>query len=272
MIHTKLHIVEQIIKRRDFEYVVETVGRKQSIDECEAIVARMLTAPTYCVDIEVVKLLQRADVMNTLKALIEAGIARLPFNPMVLEFSPPVDLPSRYFCLLTEKDDKTITSGTARLSRDHHELIIGTDDYEIELLQEGMVLHNMQAEKDASGWASVVALSIALLMLNTQGIEKEVIHTDRINKRRAAHNDGRPPIPRHTVVRIGTIYDRSGKAHSVGGSGRHMPVHLRAGHVRHQHFGKGNEEVKLIYIPPCIVNYREEDGTKPAIPHKTIAV
>jgi hypothetical protein len=49
-----------------------------------------------------------------------------------------------------------------------------------------------------------------------------------------------------------------------------MPVHLRSGYVRGQWFGKGREDYKQIFIPPCIVNYREEDGAKPRLPQKEV--
>ena len=96
------------------------------------------------------------------------------------------------------------------------------------------------------------AAQIALLMLHTRGIEKEVIEPTKLNAKR--QGTGKIRIPRHTVVRI-RRYDREGRAHSVGG-GRQLPLHLRIGHARHQAHGPHHSERKWIFIPPVIVNYR----------------
>lgn len=53
------------------------------------------------------------------------------------------------------------------------------------------------------------------------------------------------------------------------GAGRTMPVHMRAGHARRQHHGPGNSEVKWVYIPPVLVNFKP--GVEPAMPKRVIA-
>lgn len=100
------------------------------------------------------------------------------------------------------------------------------------------------------------AMAIAMLMLNTKGVSVQRVDTTAINKARAKRNV--PPSQRihpYSVVRIGHVYDRHGKAHDVAGSGRHMPVHWRAGHLRNQFYGAGRKLRKLIFIEPCLVNF-----------------
>ena len=95
-----------------------------------------------------------------------------------------------------------------------------------------------------------------MLLLNTRGVEKEVVKCERLNRSRA--RQGHRPVPDHTVIRIGHVYDRSGHATSVGGGGREpMPVHWRRGHTRLQRIGHGRTQTKLVYIEPCLVNYIE---------------
>jgi hypothetical protein len=91
---------------------------------------------------------------------------------------------------------------------------------------------------------------------STRGIEKELIVPEPLNRKRRI--TGKPEIPRHTVVRIGSVYDCEGRAHSVG-TGRQLPLHLRIGHARHQAHGPKHSERKWIFISPVIVNYRPDD-------------
>ncbi len=115
------------------------------------------------------------------------------------------------------------------------------------------------------------ALNLALLMLNTKGIEKQVITVaESLNKKRKAH--GKLPIPTHSVVHVGTIYRRDGTAiKHEGHGGWHMPMHWRCGYTRVQHFGTNREETKMVYIPPCIVNFKPEEAA-PAAPHRNVKV
>jgi len=260
MIGTKLHIAREVTKGE------------------EAIIDRMLAAPKYVISPEVCDMIGREDVRRAVMSVLEARIARLPYDPCLIEFamtdhengkSGP-----RYFVLLSEtKTEHTIAAEICWLKEDNEkqEMIVVDKPINVLLQEKGFQIEYDTLE-DPAPWAATAGCCFALLMLNTRGIEKRVIETDKINRARARHRDGREPIPRHTIVHIGTIYDRQGKAHAATGTGRHMPVHLRSGFVRRQHFGKGNEEIKTVYIPPCIVNYREESGEKPKIPDKVVAV
>lgn len=96
-------------------------------------------------------------------------------------------------------------------------------------------------------------LQSCMLLLNTKGVAQEVVAApEKLNRSRT--KSGKAPIPSCTVVRIGKVYDRSGNEVS-NPTGRHMPIHWRAGHTRQQHYGAGNQKIKQVYIKPVLVNY-----------------
>ena len=115
-------------------------------------------------------------------------------------------------------------------------------------------------------YVSAMALGVCLLMLNIQGVEKEMIEAKKLNKARIAR--GKPSIPQHTVMRIGHVYDQNGERIGLG-TGRVMAVHMRAGHARRQHHGPGNSLVKFVYIPPVLVNFTP--GIEPTMPKRILA-
>ena len=57
-----------------------------------------------------------------------------------------------------------------------------------------------------------------------------------------------------TTIQIGKITESYGSSTLTGGAKR---PHLRRGHIRTQRFGKGNAEVKKIFIQPVFVNADE---------------
>lgn len=116
------------------------------------------------------------------------------------------------------------------------------------------------------------ALCALTVLLGTKGIDREVIEVDRkLNNSR--EKSGKQRISDHTVVRIGHVYSRSGEKvkyiHSTG-SGRSMPVHWRAGHVRRQRYGTGLEKSYDLWIEPMLINYIEgEKKPQPKIKELT---
>lgn len=150
-----------------------------------------------------------------------------------------------------------------------------------------LVQHRILDNKDTDGYAKMEyemhlviaeAMAIAMLMLNTRGIEKLQVDTTKLNKARAkssTRDNPKPPIGAYTVLRIGHIYDSSGRAHSVEGSGRHMPVHWRAGHTRMVPYGPMNAEVRptrMKFIPPCLVNFDPLEDAAVPMPKREVTV
>src|SRR5204862_4896821 len=82
------------------------------------------------------------------------------------------------------------------------------------------------------------AVGIALLMLNIQGIDKEVLEPVRLNRTRIA--SGKPAVPRHTLMQIEHVYASDGKRVAVGDSKcqRQLPVHMSDGQVRRLNYAE----------------------------------
>ncbi|CAM5576094.1 hypothetical protein MAUB1S_09685 [Mycolicibacterium aubagnense] len=232
MIATKLHILAELC-------------------EGDPLVAAMQQAPCYSISREIVGIMDRRDVQDSVIAMVEAGIARLPYAPLLVEFS--VEECVRRFVLLDEVGDR-IQACCAALYRER--LADVSESRAVVSLHELNGISITRYRDAEEGGAIILAVTVALLMLNTAGIDKQVIDPAALNAQRVKR--GRAAIPSHTVIRIGTIFDRSGRA-VTGSTGRHMPVHLRAGHVRHQACGPDRADRKLIYVPPVLVNYREGD-------------
>lgn len=262
MIRTKLHILADNVDPRDM-----SPGREN------AVVKAMLAAASFVIDKEVLELLRRDDASKSIKALIEAGMAKLPYNPMVVEYE--VNPKWHEFVMLREKDGaiygriSTMDTATTATMVANNEIKMTFGDGRVYVWPCPGDQHPDFAVFRNS---FMVGVNLALLMLNTKGIEKELVTVaESLNKKRTAK--GKPRIPVHSIVHIGTIYRRDGTAikRGEGGGGWHLPMHWRCGHTRTQHFGKGREETKIIYIPPCIVNFKPEDDA-PEAPHRKVKV
>lgn len=252
MIRTKLHILANN---------VDPTTMQAGKDHKQVIA--MHKAASFVVDKEVLDLLMREDVTKSVKALVEAKLVRLPYNPMVVEFETT---PQHHeFVLLREKDG--VIFGTVAILDNHsHAAAVINEELRMEVLDDGFIITNApKSVQDKVILDSFLkGVNIALFMLNTKGIEKRVIEVpESMNKKRAAH--GKPAIPTHSVVHVGTIYRRDGTAikNEGGRGGWHMPMHMRCGYTRTQHFGKNREEEKIVYIPPCIVNFKPEEPAPP---------
>lgn len=256
-IRTKLHVLASNVDPRTHQF-----GRDNKI------VQDMLSAASFVIDSDVLELVKREDCWKSIKALIEADMVRLPYSPMVIEYE--ISGKSHEFCYLYEKIDHatgaTLVVGRPilmELEREtaavaEHEIHAKVVDKEIKV--DGGVYNDKKSPLHSLFLhCFAVSMHLALLMLNTKGIEKEVVEVPAsFNKKRAAR--GKPSIPTHSVVHIGTIYRRDGTAIKREGSGGwHMPMHWRCGYTRRQHFGKGREEEKMVYIPPCIVNFKPDE-------------
>lgn len=226
------------------------------------------SAAKYYIDADVVELIQRDDGFASVQAMMEAGICRLPFSPIMVEFSAGDDF--RWFILLEEqgsnenKNDLKVNCvyhhfPTGRTMHSSRDAIMTMDVV-------GFSVNGVSTKQDAH--AACVAATMCLLLLNTKGIEKDIIYPEKLNKARV--KSGKPSIPSVTTLRIGTVYDRQGRGIKLGSSGK-VRVHWRAAYSRRQHHGPNNSLVKMVYIPPCLVNYNPELGEEtPSLPEKRI--
>lgn len=231
------------------KYIATRLHKAIELAPDEDFLVRCSKLPHYVIDKSLADLLTRGDVRSSINAMIEADIARLPFPEMVLEVDTGA---ARSFVLLEEYQDHF----RARMAvmRGDEALEVDPDAIEIELGAEAMQVTTKLGRTHQTWMRTAgVCLGIALLMLNIQGVEKEIIEVTRLNRSRQA--SGKPSVPGHTLMRIGHVYDRNGNRQGLG-TGRHMAVHLRAGHARRQHHGEGYALTKIVYIPPVLVNFK----------------
>lgn len=223
-------------------------------------------AAKYFVEDDVVEVIKREDAFKSIKALVEAKVCRLPFTPMVMEFQATDKF--RWFILLEEiGEGEKLVAQAIFLHLPTDTTYYSSSDVDVFMDEEGFVVNGVSKDQDAH--AIICAVTMALLFLNTKGIEKRVVEPIAFNKARA--KAGKSQAPKVTVLRIGTIYDRNGDAVRGVGTTGFRKVHLRAGHTRRQHYGPGNESIKIVYIPPVLVNYRPDQGDEmPALPSKRV--
>lgn len=237
------------------KYIATKLHKAIELAPDEEFFQRCARLPHYVVDPSLVDLLTRGDVQASINAMVEANIAHLPFEKMLIEFETGTTN-VRCFVILAEHHDAfraemAVIHKDGAAEVDTHPFRLALGDRAISVEEPTRLAHETWMR------SSALALTIALLMLNIQGIEKELIKPTRLNRQRTAL--GKPSVPTHTVMRIGHVYDSEGNRHNLnGGSGRVMPVHMRAGHARHQHYGEGNMLTKIIYIPPVLVNFRPD--------------
>ena len=96
------------------------------------------------------------------------------------------------------------------------------------------------------------AMFAAVLLMMTEGVKKEVIETERLNKARTA--SGKPAIPRHTYIRIGHVYrSAKGDETEVYVPGKSPRPHWRRGHNRRVRHGPKKAEFYWKYFYPRLV-------------------
>jgi hypothetical protein len=95
-------------------------------------------------------------------------------------------------------------------------------------------------------------LELLFVLLATKNIEKNTSEHKKYEKAIKAKISN--VYKYTTVLRIGKITETCRSNNSTGATVR---PHLRRGHIRTQHFGAGNKEIKKIFIQPVFVNADE---------------
>ena len=106
------------------------------------------------------------------------------------------------------------------------------------------------------------ALVFGALVWRTKGMEQlKVDAPEKLNKARGKR--GKPLVRGYTLLRIGHVYGRDGKAVKVS-EGDPRPIHWRCGHFRNQRHGPGLKESHRVWIDPILVNFAGEgQGPRP---------
>lgn len=223
---------------------------------------RMMGAHHFVIQDEAIELMTRSDVAATIQALHDAKLTRLPYPSVLIEFDETKDSKLRHFVLLEElsgHDAFKPTWGFYDMKQEFGGIQI--IPAKLAFHQGADMEFTYTAEGDL-GWqgdlmkhgASVcrMAADICFMLLNTKGIEKEVITCEPLNKQRKKR--GKATIPRHSYVHLSRVYRVDGSYQNYNPR-IHRKMHLRKGHVRNQRFGPGLEETRVIYIEPILVNY-----------------
>lgn len=101
-----------------------------------------------------------------------------------------------------------------------------------------------------------------LVLLHTRGIERERwIGDQRVKPHLIGRNE---PRNAYTRVMVREAAERQGDSHTSGDTRHRVRLHLRRGHTRQQHHGRGRTLTKAIWIEPTLVGYREEGEVRHA--------
>lgn len=203
----------------------------------------------FVISDKLIAIMGRDDVQRSIAAVIEAGICALPFDSVLIEAM--IEPPIRRFVWLRQGVD-VIEAQSAWMRGDQAAGVMN-DTAQLSIEGSGLRLRNSTDPSDSA--SILIAAAIALLLLNTKGVDLEFVDPSRLNKARAAK--GKTLKPPYTHVKIGKIYDRSGRV-SGERKGIKQPVHFRAGYVRTVHYGPDRSLTRKDYVAPCIVNYAGE--------------
>jgi hypothetical protein len=121
---------------------------------------------------------------------------------------------------------------------------------EVERLSKELVI------KEAGyAWQALAALTV---IIGSGGVEKEVVETTKLNKRRVA--SGKTPIPRYTYIHVGRVYKSSEGTDSEA----YVPGRSKRPHWRRGHIWPNGKTPETRWRPGRLVAYK--GGPLPAMP------
>lgn len=245
----------------------------------------LLKDPIYVVDKDAIELLKRADCAAAIQAMREAGILRLPYPKIVVEIHTERGSPATIInrgpeitkslapeYSATENiaefvvlEEVPTASGNFGVISSYgfvytKSTIAGVCPQAIAMeLKDNAI--EMTYSKDIDGktlevvsHVTILALNVALVLMNMTGIEREHESHPKLNK--AREKTGKQAIPDYTYLKIGHVQRSDGsRVKYNSGDVRTMPMHVRSAHTRRQHYGTNNELTKIIYVPSVIVNF-----------------
>lgn len=267
MIHTKVHRIVAALKRH-------TIKNKVIAQLVDMLVQAMPGVPTYVLTDELIQALEPKAMVATAMALMDAGVARLPHEHMLVELDQKnvagktircciwitEESVGTWLCYMTgidENDEVYVMDTGVRITLrrpvedDHQYLKAQNID-----LETTKYVFEVKPPRDGVDYVAVYAIQAMLLMSHTRGVAKETIDVRKLNKARAAK--GKTPIPAYTIYRVGHVYTPRGERVTFAPGVKRIP-HLRAGHVRKQKYGPGFSQERLVFIEPILVNCESAD-------------
>lgn len=288
---------------------VESFPKAWSKVGFEAAVELIESAPKFYFEHDVMMAMMEHNdqVVKSVEAMQLAGVARLPFPYMVVEY----DWGGPMIVMLSESKRepdcpfRATAMSLIRMKAGHDVVVLCPQTFYISgLITLGDGSKGMRWKVFAAGWlkesdeARALAdmgsvnywkpeiepgLVATLLLLNTRGITREeFVAPERLNQSRA--KKGKPAIPSHTIIRVGHVYNRQGRPVSrVEHERGRQPLHWRAGYtaarwVTRKHaewdVAKADDAGRhtiLVYVNPYLVNYDPMNADAlPPIPERRV--
>ena len=231
--------------------------------------------PHYVLDDSILALVETNNRADMIREVVPRNLLRLPYPEMLVESSAFVDHKEiRLITRIKETEENKYQMLSCFWGNRQEDIFYNTTPVYLEIdptakagAGQFVLLHGpLEMSINTAQSIAYQIVSTALLMhikgIGTQRSEAPA----KLNKHRAA--SGKPPIPSYTLMHITHVESADGTSHAY--TGRHMPVHLRAGHVKQQPHGPKNSLRKQIYVPPVIVNFTP--GVEPKVPRRIVTL
>lgn len=267
---TKWHKLKEAIQQTRFLIGDTRLDPAKLTQPWHDRVNKAVEYPKLVISPEVVKNLDPEVVSASMIAMMECNVLRLPYNPVMLEATFD-DIPDEHFFLIVKDDEALLVGYRNECAQVYPVLNRMSFDFDRKSLENYVTpafVNMPQMPEDLANFQAkhvtkIVGrlLSIAYVVTNIRGIVREEVVSERLNKKR--RQAGKEPVPTYSLLRIGHVYTSTGEKLKYVQSNSPMKIHMRRGHTRHQRYGEGLSETKLIYIEPVLVNYH--GGAAPEI-------
>jgi hypothetical protein len=265
---------------------------------CEVMLSDWESAAHFVITPQLSRLMRekRQQFGSSLLDLAEAGLLKLPFDKVLIEMEDPDVVGATMFVRLSRPEDdpkafSMIKFDVVKTANGRETAVFWPLDIEFELevdptkakdddaraaLKVSLTpFHDtdkaLQTQEivEALRATCFYALIFGCMLWRTKGVVRETVSAPtKLNKARVRR--GQSPLRDYSVLRVGSVFDREGRAHEVkrGFTGWAMPIHWRCGHWRNQACGPGWRDHRRLWIEPQLVNY---DGEQPAPQPKFLA-
>lgn len=263
-------------------------------EKLRELVRLLSPLPKYTVDPELMEIASKEKFQHSVLDLQKAGVLRLPYRAMLVEFGnrivllrdnsqQPGEAPWEAasekndfyrrpfygfvftFCNDTDGHYLVISPSVVSFKIEERDgepwLGVSSDEHDILVHSDDLV---QTAKSTFLKQASTIwkALLVATLLIHTEGVDKRVIECKKLNKKRATQK--KELVPRHTYLYIGRVYKHSGNDSPSEVYTRRSPCpHWRRGHLRNIRYGEGKKLAYAKFFPARLVAYKDWEGEEP---------